>query len=70
MPRIINTFIDTYDLTGKTIMPFCTSGGTGITASVSELRELCSGADVKDGLRGSASVSADEISEWISENGL
>ena len=27
MPRIINTFLDTYDLSGKTIMPFCTSGG-------------------------------------------
>jgi len=29
-PRIINTFLDTYDLTGKTIRPFCTSGSSGI----------------------------------------
>lgn len=70
MPRIINTFIDTYDLSGKTVMPFCTSGGTGITTSVSELRELCPDADVKDGLRGSSSISGDEIRDWISENGL
>ena len=34
MPRIINTFLDTYDLSGKTIMPFCTSGSSGISAAV------------------------------------
>ena len=31
MPRIINTFLDTYDLSGKTVLPFCTSGSSGIT---------------------------------------
>ena len=30
MPKIINTFLESYDLSGKTIMPFCTSGGSGI----------------------------------------
>ena len=34
MPRIINTFLDTYDLSGKTVLPFCTSGSSGITQSV------------------------------------
>lgn len=37
MPRIINTFLDTYDLSGKTVMPFCTSGGSGISTSVSDI---------------------------------
>ena len=31
MPRIINTFLDTYDLFGKTVLPFCTSGSSGVT---------------------------------------
>lgn len=38
MPRIINTFLDTYDLSDKTIMPFCTSGGSGISKSVSDIK--------------------------------
>lgn len=65
MPRIINTFLDTYDLSGKTIMPFCTSGGSGIETSVSAIRSICPNADVKDGLRGSASATSTQIKEWI-----
>ena len=65
MPRIINTFLETYDLSGKTIMPFCTSGGTGITASVSDIRDICTDSEVTDGLRGSASTDGSEIEEWL-----
>lgn len=38
MPRIINTFLDTYDLSGKAVLPFCTSGSSGIAQSVSDIR--------------------------------
>ena len=38
MPRIINTFLDTYDLSGKTVLAFCTSGGSGISKSVSDIK--------------------------------
>lgn len=65
MPKIINTFLETYDLSGKTIMPFCTSGGSGIETSVSAIRSICPNADVKDGLRGSASATSTQIKEWI-----
>ena len=65
MPRIINTFLDTYDLSGKTIMPFCTSGGSGVGTSVSAIRNSCPNADVKDGFRGSASTTNTQIEEWI-----
>ncbi len=65
MPRIINTFLETYDLSGKTIMPFCTSGGTGITTSVSDIRDICTDSEVTDGLRGSASTDGSEIEEWL-----
>lgn len=65
MPRIINTFLDTHDLSGKTIMPFCTSGGSGISTSVSDIRDICIDSDVTDGMRGSASTDIAEIEEWI-----
>ena len=68
MPRIINTFLDTYDLSGKTIMPFATSGGSGISSSVSAIRNICSDADVKDGMRGTASTSSAQIETWIENN--
>lgn len=68
MPRIINTFLDTYDLSGKTIMPFCTSGGSGISSSVSAIKNACSDSDVKDGMRGAASTSSTQVKEWIDKN--
>ena len=69
MPRIINTFLDTYDLSGKTVMPFCTSGSTGVSKSLSDIRAQEPAADVRDGLRASGS-SDSRIDEWISRNGL
>lgn len=69
MPRIINTFLDDYDLSDKTLMPFCTSGGSGISQSVLDIRSAESNADVKDGLRASG-TSDGSITEWLAENGL
>lgn len=69
MPRIINTFLDTYDLSGKTVMPFCTSGGSGVSKSVQDINSEEPDADVKEGLRaGGASDSS--IVKWLDENGL
>ena len=50
-PRIINTFLDSYDLTGKTIRPFCTSGSSGIETSVADIRAAVPEVNVTDGLR-------------------
>lgn len=69
MPRIINTFLDAYDLSNKTVMPFCTSGGSGISKSVSDMKAEESDADIRDGLRVSDS-SDNSINEWLSENGF
>lgn len=69
MPRIINTFLDTYDLTGKTVMPFCTSGGSGISDPVSAMRDLAPGADIRDGLRISGD-SEDSINNWLKDNNI
>lgn len=65
IPRIINTFIETYDLSGKTIMPFCSSHSTGISGSVIAIRQYCPNSDVKDGLRGAGQTSEAEIRQWI-----
>ena len=45
-PRIIETFLESYDFSGKTIIPFCTSGGSGVGRSDTELHKNVSG-DVK-----------------------
>ncbi len=65
MPRIINTFLDTYDLSDKTIMPFCTSGGSSIETAVSAIKDAYPSADVKDGFRGSSSTAREQIEEWF-----
>ena len=73
MPMILYTFFDSYDLSGKTIAPFCTSGGSGLSNTVNEMKELEPGATVTDGLHigsGSSSNPDNAVSEWLSEIGL
>ncbi len=50
-PREINTLMDKYDLSGKTIIPFCTSGGTGISESISDFRNSLPNSNVIEGKR-------------------
>lgn len=69
MPRIINTFLDTFDLSGKTVLPFCTSGSSGITQSVSDIRGAEPDADVRGGLRASGANDS-SIENWIADNGI
>lgn len=69
MPRIINTFLDMYDLSGKTVMAFCTSGSSGISQSVSDIRAVEPDADVRDGLRASGANDSG-IESWIADNGI
>ncbi len=67
-PKIILTLLDTYDLTGKTIIPFCTSGSSDISKSVSELRDYKSNLTIKDGKRFSSSDSDKEIKDFVNNN--
>ena len=69
MPRIINTFLDTYDLSDKTVMPFCTSGGSGVSRSVSDIKKAESKADVRDGLRASGANDRN-LEKWLSDNNI
>lgn len=68
LPKVIYTFAQTYDLSGKTIMPFCTSGGSSISVSVSALKELCPNSNVTEGLRATASANDSQITEWLTRN--
>lgn len=65
-PRIIDTFMESYDFSGKTIVPFCTSGGSGIGASARNLYDLAA-LDVTwlDGERLSSDISHEEMVSWI-----
>lgn len=64
-PRIVSTFMESYDFSGKTIVPFCTSGGSGIGSSASNLERLTSGATWLDGRRLNGSDSQDTVMEWV-----
>ena len=70
LPKIIYTFAETYDLSGKTILPFCTSGGSAITSSVSALKALCPNSMVKEGFRGTGATTDAQIKQWLDENGF
>ncbi|MGN0688914.1 MAG: flavodoxin [Oscillospiraceae bacterium] len=48
-PKIIDTFVESYDFTGKTLVPFATSGGSGMGRTVEVLKSLCPSADWKNG---------------------
>ena len=48
-PRIIDTFLDAYDFTGKTVYPFATSGGSDIHGSEGHMKQVCPAADWKPG---------------------
>ena len=67
-PKIILTLLDTYDFSSKTIIPFCTSGSSGIGTSVKELRNYNSKLNIKDGKRFSSNASDKDISEFIENN--
>lgn len=62
-PSIINTFIESVDLTGKTIKLFCTSGGSGIDKCVSDLQSTYPKLDFAKGMRFMGDVS--KAKEWI-----
>ncbi|MBQ6504990.1 MAG: flavodoxin [Flexilinea sp.] len=63
-PSIIDTFMESYDFSGKTIVPFATSGGSGLGEAPRNMQALAKGADVVNGKRFSVTVSAQELKVW------
>ena len=69
-PKIMDTFLESYDFSGKTVIPFCTSGGSDIAGSLNEIQSAAPGADWKDGRRFSANVSETDLRDWVNGLGL
>ena len=65
-PRIMSTFVEAHDFDGKTVIPFCTSGGSGIGRSGSSLASQAGSGNWLDGKRLDAGISESGIRDWIS----
>ena len=63
-PTIINTFLESYNLTGKTIIPFATSGTSGMGKTNERLATSCKGAKLLEGKRFDSRVSGKELAAW------
>lgn len=63
-PTIINTFLESYDLTGKTIIPFATSGGSDMGKTNEKLLPSCKGAKLLNGKVFKASISGADLAKW------
>lgn len=63
-PRIIETFLESYDFTGKTVIPFATSGGSGMGSTNKALAPSCKGAKLLEGKVFKLSASADALRTW------
>lgn len=64
-PRLIQTFLESYDLTGKTVIPFATSGGSDMGNTDSILQRSAPKAGWKLGKRLKATASAQEVTDWL-----
>lgn len=64
-PRVIQTFLESYDFTGKTVIPFATSGGSDMGNTDSILQRSAPKADWKLGKRLKATAGAQEIADWL-----
>lgn len=72
-PMIIRTFLESYDFSGKTVIPFCTSGGSTISASEQSIAALIPQATLLEGITISGSSAADagaEVTSWLTDLGL
>ncbi|MBR6376618.1 MAG: NAD(P)H-dependent oxidoreductase [Oscillospiraceae bacterium] len=64
-PSIIDTFLERYDFSGKTLIPFCTSGGSDLGESAENFRALAPGAEVLEGKRLTHRDSSVSLKAWI-----
>lgn len=69
-PRIIDTFLETHDLAGKTIVPFATSGGSGLGKAPQRMQTLVPKATVADGKLLNGRLEDDALRAWARDLGL
>ncbi len=73
MPMAVFTFLESYDFSGKTIVPFCTHEGSGMGSSEHDIKKLCPNANVLSGLaiRGSSVERTDkDVTNWLKKLNL
>ena len=73
MPMAVFTFLESFDFSGKTILPLCTNEGSGMGGSERDIKRTCPGAVVKSGLSitGSSAANAEGgLRRWLGSNGL
>ncbi len=66
-PSIIDSFLEAYDFSGKTVVPFATSGGSGLGDTEKNLQQLAKDARVKSGKRFGRNVSKEELQRWAAQ---
>ncbi len=70
-PRIISTFLESYDFSGKTIVPVCTSHSSGIGSSATNLHALTDGSVTwLEGRRFSSTTTKEEVAQWLKDSGI
>lgn len=70
-PSVVDTFLDAYDFAGKTVIPFCTSGGSGIGKTAERFRTILgAGAKVEEGRRLGGELSPEDLKLWTDGLGL
>ena len=76
MPMIVYNFLESYDLSGKTIVPFCTHGGSGLSGTESTIEDI-TGGTMADGFaiagttaQNDRDTAGSEVTEWLKEGGF
>jgi len=64
-PTIINTFLESYDLAGKTVIPFATSGGSGMGKTQEKLQPSCATSKLLEGRVFASSIGKAELAAWV-----
>ncbi len=73
MPMALYSFLDEYDLSGKTVLPFCTHGGSGLCGTDTNVQQEEKDAKVADGLAisdSSLSDAGEDVDKWLKDNGV
>lgn len=75
MPMIVYNFLESYDFSGKTVIPFCTHGGSGLSGTESTIEEI-TGAEMADGFailgetsQNDRDTALSQVTEWLGEVG-
>ena len=66
----VNSFVESNDFTGKTVIPFCTSGGSGLGRSGEMLAEMAGSGEWLEGMRFGSSISEEDVVVWVESIGL